>query len=203
MNPVPVTGLILAAGASSRMGYPKARLTVNGQTYLERIYQALLEGGCTRVYVVTGAHHSKMIGHMPQGIRCVHNPQWHRGMRSSLRVGLNAVGDGATLLTHIDRPGLKKATVTALIENAGARPVIPLYRGEAGHPVLLPVWMRPLLLKNDDAPLRDILRRCAPRTLNVQDRGILLNINTPQDHAIFRAMAHKTASHACIERRSV
>ncbi len=203
MNETPITGLILAGGASSRMGRPKALLKIGGQSYLDRTFETLRAGGCENIVVVTGAHHQAITRACPPGLQIVQNHQWPDGMRSSLRKGMAAIDFGPIILTHVDRPGLRASTVQALLNRSGSRPVVPIYRGQAGHPVLLPGWMRNRLLKNDDTPLNEILRRHRPLNLSVGDPGVALNVNTPEEHAIFLSTTHKTPSHACIETRSV
>ena len=185
------------------MGYPKALLNMRGETYLERIYKTLIAGGCEEVFAVGGAHQSRLRQMKPKGLKLIHNPHWAQGMRSSLNRGLRAMGHGAVVLTHVDRPAVQASTISILTTHGGCKPLVPTFRGQSGHPVWLPEWMKAQLLSDLKSPLRDVLRRCGVMQLNVDDPGILLNINTPIDHAIFGAMTHKTASHACIETRSV
>src|ERR1700744_5624347 len=78
-----VAGILLAAGGGSRLGQPKATVEFGGQTLAERGVALLRDGGADLVVVVTGAAPVSI-----QGTRTVHNPDWERGMGSSLSAGL-------------------------------------------------------------------------------------------------------------------
>lgn len=190
-NPAP-TGLILAAGASRRMGRPKALCTLGGETFVARLVRAFFAAGCPTVIVVVGAHAEQIGPAVPGRARVVVAGEWRRGMRASLRAGLAAASPGPILLTHVDRPLVAHATLEALIAHAGL--TIPTHRGQPGHPVHLPQSLRPCLLAPDDTPLSALLARHAPRHLPVDDPGVCHNINTPADLAHLRILA----SPACI-----
>ncbi len=170
-----MTGIILAAGASSRMGQPKALLWLDGERYVQRLVR-LLRPVCDEVLVVVGRHAAEIAPHVDRVARA---PAWRRGMRASLRAGLRAASPGPVLLTHCDRPWVHRSTLAALAAATDAAPVLPFHRGHPGHPVRLPAWLRPRLLAPDDTPLRAILFGHAPRALPVDDPGVLLDANTP------------------------
>lgn len=176
----PPAGLVLSAGASSRMGRPKALLRLDGETFVERLCRLMREAGCGEVVVVVGAHAEAIRPAVPGWARVVINPEWRRGMRSSLRAGLRALPPGPVILTHVDRPLVEPRTLTRLMTAPGS--AVPVCGGRAGHPVRLGAELRPRLLAGDDAPLSGILDAARPRRLAVSDRGVLQNINTPADH---------------------
>lgn len=182
----PPAGLILAAGASSRMGRPKALCLLDGETFVARLVNALLAAGCREVVVVLGAHAARIRPAIPGRARAVYAAEWRRGMRASLRAGLAALPPGPVLLTHVDRPLVAPATLRALI--AAPDLTIPTWRGVPGHPVRLPPSLRPRLRQGDDTPLRDILARARPRHLECADPGVTLNVNTPADLARLRIL---------------
>ena len=182
----PVHALVLAAGASRRMGRPKALLPHDGGTFVGRLVRIFGEA-CDTVTVVTGAHTHLIQGHLPRYVNHVHASDWQRGMRASLRAGLWATRPGHILLTHVDRPCVGEATVGVLVESAGRQPVVPTYRGRPGHPVLLPDWLRDRLEVGDDTPLRVILEGMQVKRLSVEDPGVLENINRPEDYARLHA----------------
>lgn len=169
-------GLVLAAGASSRMGSPKALLTLDGELFVRRLVR-LLRPVCDQVVVVVGRHAVEIAPHVE---RVVVAHAWRRGMRASLRAGLRALPPGDVLLTHCDRPWVRPSTLAALASSSGLAPVVPRHMGLPGHPVRLPAWLRPRLLAGDDVPLREVLRALAPRALAVDDPGVLRDANTPQ-----------------------
>ena len=92
----PITGIILAAGESSRMGEPKSLLDWGGKPLLQHQIDALTDAGCAPVVVVLGAAaetvQAKVSCHTP--CLMVHNPDYRSGRASSLRVGAVALPDG-------------------------------------------------------------------------------------------------------------
>ena len=133
-----VTGLLLAAGAGSRMGTPKA--LVPG--WLPSAVDALLGGGCERVVVVLGARAEEARQLVPPGAAVVVAHDWADGMSHSLRAGLVALeaGDSPAALVHlVDLPDVTAAVVRRVLAvgvraDALARAT---YDGRPGHPVLL------------------------------------------------------------------
>ena len=119
-----VYGIILAAGASSRMGQPKAALPFgdSGDTLLSRIVSTLFAGGVAGVAVVAGAHidavRHAMPGHDPRA-RVIEHPRWQQGQLSSLLAGLDA----------IDEPLLEAVMVTPVGTGMGFLPI----RDISGH----------------------------------------------------------------------
>lgn len=142
----PVPGLVLAAGTGRRLGgRPKALLPFRGGLLVEHAARVLREGGCAPVHVVLGAAAAQVRERATGlgGCVLVDNPDWARGMGSSLRVGLESLaplGAPAVLVGLVDQPGIGPDTVARLL--AAAAPVSPGtlaaagYRGRRGHPVL-------------------------------------------------------------------
>ena len=133
-----VTGLLLAAGAGSRMGMPKA--LVRG--WLPTAVDALLEGGCVRVVVVLGAHAEEARPLVPPAAAVVVARDWADGISHTLRAGLVAleVGDAPAALVHlVDLPDVT-ADVVRRVLGVGVREDVlarATYDGRPGHPVLL------------------------------------------------------------------
>ena len=153
-----VTGVVLAAGAGTRMGMPKALVVQHGEPWLARAVRLLLDAGCDRVVVVLGASATEALAHVPTDdtVSTVINDDWSSGMASSLRAGLTAVASSAAglsaarlsaagpsaapgdaaLITLVDTPGLPLEAVRRVLASAAplARAV---YDGRPGHPVLI------------------------------------------------------------------
>jgi CTP:molybdopterin cytidylyltransferase MocA len=90
VNRASIAGVILAAGASSRMGQPKALLEYKGETFLHRL-AGMLDEVCGRVVVVLGYDEERVRAAVPEGAETTVNPAPERGMLSSLQCGLRAV----------------------------------------------------------------------------------------------------------------
>lgn len=129
-----VAGIVLAAGAGSRFGQPKAPVVVDGERLVDRAVRNLTEGGCDPVVVVLGA----WVGPVTGAIVTV-NVDWAEGMGSSLRLALDSVASfdaHAVVVTLVDLPGLTPSAVRRLVESQ-APIAVATYEGERGHPVRL------------------------------------------------------------------
>lgn len=134
-----VTGLVLAAGAGTRAGGPKALLRMpDGTPWLELCVTALLDGGCSRVVVVLGAQSliaRPLVPALPT-VTTVVAMEWERGMSESLRTGLAAAGGDAALITLVDLPELPVPVVQRLLSAPGELRQAT-YDGSPGHPVYI------------------------------------------------------------------
>jgi CTP:molybdopterin cytidylyltransferase MocA len=145
-----VAALILAAGAGTRMGGPKALLEFRGRLLIERAIDAARAGGCARVVAVLGAAAEEVQQRADlRGARVVVNQGWNEGVGSSLRAGLTALDSGlddartapidAALVLLVDQPLVGPDAVHAVLAawRGGVRLAAASYAGQRGHPVLL------------------------------------------------------------------
>ncbi|TFB46781.1 nucleotidyltransferase family protein [Cryobacterium tagatosivorans] len=158
----PVAGLLLAAGAGSRHGSPKAlRRGKDGEPWLLRAINALQTGGCSPVIVVLGARgdEAELLlpgrGDSPEragDLVVVHAADWATGVSASLRAGLAAAAalepaPAAVAVVPVDVPDLDGAIVARLIgdrpDDGQPGPVAPdtlrqaSFDGRPGHPVVI------------------------------------------------------------------
>ena len=151
----PVAGLVLAAGAGSRYGRPKALATTpEGTSWLVRAVHTLAAAGCHPVIVVLGAGADAaeaLLGdHHPGELVVTRAEDWADGLSASLRAGLRAaaaLGPGplAVAVVPVDVPGLGEATVRRLIGPAALGPAAlgpdtlrrACFEGRPGHPVVI------------------------------------------------------------------
>ena len=138
-------GLLLAAGAGSRMGAPKALVSDDRGSWLQRGVANLREGGCRRVTVVLGAEAERaaaLLEELAEKPRVVVAEEWAEGMGASLRAGLRALADSTDdfiMLTLVDLPDLVPEVVARVAEAQRSPHVLAraAYEGVPGHPVLL------------------------------------------------------------------
>lgn len=139
-----VHGLVLAAGAGSRMGTPKALVRgADGEPWLVRAVGVLAAGGCAQVDVVLGAAAEEALPLLEgTGATAVVAADWAEGMSASLRAGLRAVAASdadAVVLTLVDLPDVTAEVVARLLRPLPAPATLrrAVYDGRAGHPVVL------------------------------------------------------------------
>ncbi len=130
-----IAGVVLAAGAGTRYGMPKA---LAGQgAWLRTAVEALVDGGCDDVVVVLGA----VVIDVPLPARAVVAVDWQTGMSASVRAGLGAAGVADVALLHlVDTPDVGADVVARVLSAVGASPsglARATYRGRPGHPVAI------------------------------------------------------------------
>ena len=185
-----IAAILLAAGASSRMGRAKLELDLGGRTVFERSLSGLLDSPVDRILVVQAAAGGLGVPATDR-VQAVTNPHAEDGLASSIRAGMAAVpGDTrAVLLALADKPLLQSETVTMLIDRfhqEGLPIVYPTYQRTQGHPVLVASELFSELVRVEgDSGAKPLLRKFAERTVEVEtnDEGILLDIDTPEDYA--------------------
>jgi CTP:molybdopterin cytidylyltransferase MocA len=180
-----VSAVVLAAGASTRMGSPKPLVRLrDGRTFLEALAIALRRGGVRgRIFVVTGSRRARVTEEVRRlGLTAVHNARHAEGQLSSAMTGLRAAlkaGAIPVLLLPCDMPHLAAKTVARLL--AAAPPAHPIRAGRPGHPLYLDRRAVTALLTQGAAPsLRAALRTAHVRAqrVAVKDRAIHENVNT-------------------------
>lgn len=188
-----ISGILLAAGESRRMGSPKALLRYQGQTFIERICEAFLTAGVDELIVVLGARAEELRRALPAhpALRVVVNPRYFQGQLSSLMTGIGALlpESEAAVVTLVDHPLVTAETIKTLIASFRAAPlpiIIAAYQGRRGHPVLFSSQIYGEILAAPlDQGAKVVVRKHPPRVREVQvdDPGILADIDTPEDYA--------------------
>lgn len=185
-----VAGLILAAGASSRIGAPKALLPFNDRTFVENLAGIFHDAGLAPIVVVLSHDRQEILAKLPPFAAAAINQRPEGGQISSLRVGLGALSarGRAVLVGLVDQPTVAPETVSRLLEAwraSRAHAVVPRYLGERGHPVLLSRALYPAIFRaGGGATLRDVLEENAEDVvdLDLDDPRVLLNVNNPADY---------------------
>jgi molybdenum cofactor cytidylyltransferase len=151
--------VVLAAGASARLGEPKQLAVVGGERLLERAVRVVREAGCSPVVVVLGAAAETIRAECDLGdARVVVNEAWGEGMGASVRAGVGAVGDaeGVAVMT-CDQPAVTAEHLLVLM--ATGEVTASGYAGRRGVPAYFPAGMFEELMElKGDAGARELLR---------------------------------------------
>ena len=184
--------IILAAGFSSRMVVDfKPLMRLGEETLLAHGAALFRQAKIRTIIAVTGHRHVEVAAEARRlGLSPVHNPDYARGMYSSICAALRALPkvDGFFLLP-VDIPLVRPATLTTLTAAFDGRTVVlPRFEEETGHPPLLPAHLTPAILKYDGPDgLQGFLssrNKKEIKTVPVWDRGVLLDSDTPEDFAV-------------------
>lgn len=187
MEELPVAGIVLAAGRSGRMGRPKPVLEVEGTTFLARAIDVLHAGGCSPVVAVV-----RDVDVVPDGSGAVVVLNREEGTEQvdSLRLALDALDPrvAAVLVLPVDHPLVRPETVAAVLSayrQGGADIVRPVHRGVGGHPTLLGRSLFPALHHGTLPAGAQTVVDGNPdlrRDLEVEDAGVVTDIDTPEDY---------------------
>ena len=187
-----IAGIVLAAGGSARMGRNKMLLPAAGGTLLSRAVDPLREAGLERVVVVLGRDAEAVRRSAPAAedprLRYVVNENWHDGMASSLRSGLEACADcDAVLIALGDQPELSAERIRRVVRGLtpGVRLVVPVHGGVPAHPVLFARSLFPELeALTGDIGAREVVRRHWDEALRIE-MDLLGDIDTEEDYERF------------------
>jgi molybdenum cofactor cytidylyltransferase len=192
-----LAAIVLAAGASSRMGSPKALLPDRaGRPFVVRLARTLRDARIDQLIVVTGSQHDAIVEALrsderTRDVRVVRNADPSRGQVSSLWAGLDALADAdpeAVLMTLVDVPFVSAGTVCAVVDawrRHGAPIVRPAIGNRHGHPVL---FDRAVIGELRRAPLdggaKIVVHAHRDELLNVavDDEGAVTDVDTPGDY---------------------
>lgn len=186
-----IPALILAAGASRRLGRPKQLIEFEGETLLNRTIRLARGAGADPVFLVLGAHFEEIRRTVPlQQVALVHNDEWKTGMASSIRAGLRALALGApaakgVMLLTCDQPRLSVVHLRDLLEpytEKKAPIMASTYGGTRGTPAVFPreVFGRLSALEGDKGA-RSILVHPPCALIEVEFPGGEVDIDVPAD----------------------
>jgi len=199
-----ISAILLAAGESKRMGTPKQLIELDGEPMARKSLRTLLAAPIGEIIIVLGNSHTivseKLFGNIsmvettPYGtaaVRSVVNEQSREGMGSSIKMGIHALSPSseAAVIALADQPFIRPDTVTALIRAftaSGKGIALPRHGERRGHPVIFGAkYYQNLCTLPPDRGANTILRDNSPDILilDVDDEGILIDIDTPEDLA--------------------
>ena len=203
-----VSGVLLAAGASTRFGSPKmlAPMGEEKEPLLRRVIGTWRDAGIEELIVVLGSGASDIRARFEEdllrkvntgdsaaaSVRFVENPAWEAGMFSSVKAGLHATSARSThiAISPADIPFLRESSLrtvlsaAASLDSGGLSLAVPTHAGRRGHPLLIPAALRARLLSwPDSARLNQIFTEpdVTVHGLEGFDDAILHDVDRPAD----------------------
>jgi molybdenum cofactor cytidylyltransferase len=188
-----ISAIILAAGESKRMGQAKQLLNIGGKALLQRVLDSALESDVDEVILVLGHAADRILKEVDvRGAEVVVNPDYARGMITSIQEGLKALDkeSEAFFIVLGDQPEIRPAVYSRLIrEFRRARPspgiLLPAYQGKKGHPALFSAkYVAESFAITGDVGFREIVRKHPEEVVlvEVDTPSILADIDTPEDY---------------------
>ena len=194
--------VVLAAGASTRMGRPKQLLRLGDRTLIRRTVDTVLDSAAWPVAVVLGAHAAAVraeIARLP--VLAVENREWEEGLSSSIRAGVRVLDSfslslDAAVLVPADQPHLSAGSLRRLAEahlREGRSIVAAHYAGHPGPPALFARrHFAELLALSGPEGARPLFARHAGDLATVPCPELATDLDTPADYEAFLALASTT-----------
>lgn len=180
--------LVLAAGASTRLGQPKQLASVRGRPALQSVVAAAVSVAGQAVTTVVGANAAGILPMLARtGTTTVVNRHWEEGLGASIRAGIAALPPAceAVLLLLGDQVAVTPDDLRRLVAAwKGSETVIAaaLYQRMPGVPAIFPRWCFPeLSLIRGDRGARHLLQRHAGRLVHVPMPNAAVDLDTPED----------------------
>lgn len=186
-----IAAILLAAGASSRMGSPKPLIPWGDQSLLEWEIDQLMASCVDQIVVVLGSHAEDVRRSLGDGARyCIFNQRWQHGRSTSLVKGAHTLlsehklRPDATVIQNVDQP-TRSDIVDGLVDElirGRVDAVQPVYDGHGGHPVVIAGHVLPLLLHADEQSLglRGVLKQHPPLRIPMDNEPVVaLDLDTP------------------------
>ena len=190
-----IPALILAAGASRRLGQPKQLVQINGESLLDRTIRVAREAGADPIVAVLGANLDLILKFAKcDGTRIVKNILWEQGIASSIHSGIQEIQQVSPTATGIlllvcDQPNVTSshlANLTGEFANTVQPAIVAsTYSGIVGIPAIFPSSQFPNLLGlSGDAGARYLLRNPSCPLVLVSFPGGEIDVDTPADLSI-------------------
>jgi molybdenum cofactor cytidylyltransferase len=189
-----VAAIVLAAGASRRLGQPKQMLLHDGETLIARAIRVAHQAGAAPLFAVLGAQHEIIRATIaPSEAIVVINANWQQGIASSIHAGIEALDSAApdapaALILPCDQLHLTADHLRALITSFAAQNepsiIASSYAGVAGIPAIFPRQaFTNLLALSGDKGARSLLIKPPCTLITVLFTGGEIDIDTPADLA--------------------
>ena len=183
-----VFAIILAAGTSSRLGFNKLAVSIDGESVIRRSVKPFLMAELHKVLVVTG-HDHRIIKKELDGldVSLIHNPHYKEGMSTSVKAAMPFLKSSDALLFHLgDKPFVSSRSIKSVLNayrEGKAKIVLPRFDAKTGHPVMI----NASLLRDEigmlygDSGLREVIEKYKEDVVFIEgDSGNLYDIDTIQ-----------------------
>ena len=186
-----VNALILAAGNSTRMNFSKPFLKFDQNiTFIEQIINSYQKFNCNEIVIVVNNESKELIRkYQADNITIVTNDKIELERFYSVKLGLQKMKScDFCFLQDADNPFITKDILTYVYsENLPDKFIVPSYKGQGGHPILLPETIITYLKSYPEqiANLKEVLGKFKNYKLEIPNKDILININTQEEYKMY------------------
>lgn len=185
-----VSAVILAAGNSERMNFPKAFLKWDAKTtFLEKILKELIDFKVNKIVVVLNEKSYKHLNNNSlsesENVKFIINSFPELGRFYSIKLALEKIKTEFCFIQNVDNPFINRNILEKLfINKIDDGYTIPSFQSKGGHPIIINNQIKQdLLFSTNQFILKEFLRNYKCQKIDFEDSRTLVNINTPQDFA--------------------
>jgi len=186
--------VILAAGRSRRMKSPKFDLQYkNDLTFLDHTIKEYSTFGCEKIIIVLNKKGIEIINKNPikydDSIIFIENNHLYYERFYSIKLGLENLSNTHPVFIHnVDNPIISHNILQNLISNLSFDFITPSFKGRGGHPILISFKVAQQIISQEknNLILSEFLKRFKKQRIEVDDKNILLNINTPEEYQLLK-----------------
>lgn len=192
-----VASIVLAGGASTRMGMPKQLLQFGERSLIGHVVEVAIASVCNLIIVVLGASSDRIKPEVERlDVRVVENPHWAEGMSTSIRTGiktLKAINPEveAVVLMLCDQPFVSTQIIDRLVASyraTGKSIIASEYAEISGVPALFSrALFSELTALSDDVGAKQVIKQHAQAVFGVPFPEGAIDIDTPKDYEAFQA----------------
>ena len=184
-----IATLILAAGESKRLGYPKQLVRYKGKYLLEHVLDIATNSNCTNIYTLLGANAQLISEKTRLKNTKIHvNPNWAKGIGSSISFGVKKIQEtdtvGAILILLCDQLLVSPKHINDLISSFKRHKqiVASSYEGTIGVPAIFPAkYFRELIDLGQDQGAKRIIYDHLDRVISIDFSPASVDIDTEKD----------------------
>ncbi|OPY73517.1 MAG: Molybdenum cofactor cytidylyltransferase [Syntrophorhabdus sp. PtaU1.Bin058] len=195
----PVYTVILAAGASRRLGYNKLLLKIDGETVIRRAIMPFLRPPIEKVFVVTGNAPDAIARELAGfPVEIISNRESAKGMSTSVRASLPFLVEAKGVFFQLgDKPFVTGEIIDGILDvffTNKAPIVLPVFKGEKGHPVLIDIrrYVHDMELLEGDRGLREIIEKHSEDVLYIEgNEGNIFDIDSVEEINLLRERGYR------------
>ncbi len=184
-----ISGVLLSAGKSERMGEMKALLPLQDKLVIEKLISEYLSSNIDELIVVVGYNGEKLESIIEslftsEKLRIVYNKDYELGMFASVVKGVEEAKYSNVLLGLVDQPLITKNIINRIIDKFDFEHiVIPSYNKKGGHPVVFPDFVKNEILTKSSNTLKEVFDKFKDKTIYLENgMEVVLDMDTKEDY---------------------
>lgn len=184
-----ISGVLLSAGKSERMGEMKALLPLRDKLVIESLIEEYTSSQIGELVVVVGFNGEKLESVIKSlfpdpKIRVVHNENYEEGMFSSVVKGVESAKFDNILLGLVDNPLINRKIINDLLNEFDFEHIlIPSFENKGGHPVIFPKFVKEAILSKKYETLKEVFENFKDRVLYINaPREVTIDMDTKEDY---------------------